>query len=125
MSIVDIPISELPDSDAFPAGTYTFRIDEVTGPHTDKNQVNYLSFKYVVSEGDHAGRIVREPYVPTTGKAKLKKILRAAGYSKPRLGDLNELFGLEFKAITKVKNDDNFGEQNVITAYLIGSEVPA
>jgi hypothetical protein len=122
MSILDVDVDELPDSDTIPAGEYLLRIDSVSDPQTDKNEQQFVKIEFTVAEGEYANRKVYENYVPLQGKSTLKKIIRAAGYDKPRLTSTDDLVGLELKATVKIEKSDKYGDQNRIAHYLVPQE---
>ena len=118
MSILNVVLAELPESDVIPGGQYKIRIDEVSDVQEDKNQTEYIKITFSVSEGEHANRKLFENYVPLAGAAKLRKILRAADFEGTKLTNTDDLVGLEMAAIVKVAKSDEFGEQNKIVTYL-------
>lgn len=122
MSTVDVAIDDLPDSDAVPAGRYRLRIDEVSEPKSDKNDVDFVKIKFVITSGEFVNRKVSENYVPLAGRSTLKKILRASNFKGAKLASTDELIGLELEAVLGVENSEDFGEQNRIRKYLMPGE---
>lgn len=119
MAILNVVVDELPESDVIPAGQYRLRIDNVGDPQTDKNGNEYISVEYAVVEGEYTGRKIFDNYVPIAGRARLRKILAAAGFDKPKLGATDELIGLELDAVVAIRKSEEFGEQNYISVYLM------
>ncbi len=126
MALIDVDLDTLPDSDAVPAGRYKLRIDEVTAPKFDKNNIKFVGITYTIIEGEYINRKVPEPYVPLTGKSTLKKITKAAGFGNRQLKDTDELVTLTLEAYLRVEKSDEFGEQNRIATYAVpGETAPA
>lgn len=127
MGILNITINDLPESDVFPAGQYRFRIDDVQldedgSPKTDKKGTEYigLGLTIVGPEGNpHIGRKHTEGYIPLSGKATLRRILMASEFEGETLATTDELVALEFDAVATVKKDEEYGEQNRISTYII------
>lgn len=119
MAILDIDLDTLPDSDAIPGGKYKLRIDNVSDPEKDKNSNEYVKITYAVIEGEFANRKISDNYVPTSGRAKLKKIVRAAKYKQRKLTQTQDLVGLELVAIVGMDKTEEFGEQNKIITYIV------
>lgn len=119
MPIVNVNVDDLPDSDAIPGARYKLRIDEVSDVKQDTNNDDFVSLTYTVTEGDYVNRKVYESYVPLQGRSTLKRILLATQFDKATLADTNDLIGLEFEAVVGVKKDENFGERNKISQYII------
>lgn len=120
--ILDVDLDELPDSDTVPNGKYRLRIDNVSDVKLDKNENEFVGFEFTVVEGDHVNRKVFEPYVLLRAGATLKKICKAAGYSKPRLGATDDLLALELTAMVTTRESIDFGPQNKISNYIIPGE---
>lgn len=118
MSILNVIVDELPESDVIPAGQYPLRVDEVSDVAEDKNGTEYVKVTFSVTDGEYANRKLFEGYVPLAGSAKLRKILAAAGFEGKKLTSTDDLVGLEVAAIVKVTKSDEYGEQNRIVTYL-------
>lgn len=123
MSIVEVDLENLPDSDTIPVGQYRFRIDSVTEQKPDKNGDNFVGFRYSVVKGDHVNRQVMENYVVLHKGSKIKRICRACGFNKPKLTSTDELIGMEFDAYVGKQDSDQYGPQNTIRSYIIPGEV--
>ena len=120
--ILDVDVNDLPDSDVVPGGKYKLRVDDITDVKEDKNEEEFVGFEYSIVEGDHTGRKLFEPYVKIRSGSTFKKICKACRFNKAKLGSSDELIGLEFWAMIKVQDSENFGEQNRISVYLIPNE---
>jgi len=122
MAIVDVDIAGLPDSDTAPKGQYRLRIDQVSEVKEDKNGDEFVNLGLSIIKGDYANKRISENYITLRKGAKLKRILRAAQFDKPRLANLEEMIGLELDAILTVKDSEEYGEQNKISVYIVPGE---
>lgn len=123
MPIVEVDLENLPDSDTVPVGQYLLRIDSITEVKQDKNGDDFVSLTYSIVKGDYVNRKVVEPYVTLKKGSKLKRLCKAAGYSKPRLTSTDELVGLELSAYVGKQTSDQYGDQNNIKTYIVPGEV--
>lgn len=129
MGVLDIDTDDLPDSDAVPAGQYRVRIDEVDGPHEDKNHVKFVKVSFTVINGDYVNRKFKENYVPLTKEgaraSTLKKIMRCVSFAGTKLRTTDDLVGYEGDVVVKVRVTEDFGDQNQIASYIIPVNVAA
>lgn len=125
MAILNIKVSDLPESDAIPGGQYRLRIDEITGPEEDKNGDEFISVTYVVVEGEYINRKVNQGWLPLSGRSTLRKLLAAIGYTKEIFGNSDEIVGEELEAIVGVEKSDEYGDQNKIRSYIIPTKKPS
>lgn len=118
MAIINVNTSELPTSDAFPRGIYSYIIEEVSDPETDKNGNQYLKVRHKVTEGDSTNRVVHDNYLKLDG-ARFENLVAAAGHEGDTIKDTNDMVGWEFKAMTGVEPaKDGFPERNRIEMYI-------
>lgn len=118
--IIDVVVSDLPDSDTIPVGQYRLRIDAITDIKQDKNNADFIGLTFTVIEGDYVNRKIQEPYVLLHERSTLKKILKASEYKEPKLARTEDLIGLELRAyVGKKAATDERPEQNNIRNYII------
>lgn len=117
-----------------PAGAYPVRIADVT-VLTSQAGNPWLSLRYTVSEGPHAGRCVfdglhlwhrQSDTARRVAAQKLQSILRAAGLTHPEaLQDSTELLGLEMEICVFVRQGPNGLPRNEIRLYRPRSSSPS
>lgn len=117
MSIINVTVEDLPESDTIPAGEYALRIDEVGEVKQDKNGGDFIQVEYSVTEGEYTNRKVFDNYIPLAGKSTLRKLLKAIKYKEQVLADTDELIGEELRALIGIEEGIN-GPMNKVTMYL-------
>ena len=118
MSIINVNVDELPESDTIPSGEYAVRIDGVSDVKEDKNGIEFVKLEFTVIDGEFTNRKVFENYVPLSGSSKLRKILKASDFNGSNLTDTDDLIGLEVGVIVKVTKSDAFPDSNSISHYM-------
>ncbi len=126
MGLLDIDVTDFPDQDTIPNGQYRLRVDDASGPYQDKNRDNFLKITYRVVNGDHVNRGFADNYVPLAKNhpraSTIKRLLKSAGVANLHIKQAEDLVGLEMDAMVGVRSDANFGDQNVVTSFIVPGE---
>jgi hypothetical protein len=108
-----------------PAGEYPAIMVESEKKSTNANDGHYLNTKWQIVAGEFQNRIVFQKYnlwlaphketALQIARGQFSECCRAVGVNTPR--DSSELHNKPVMIKVKVKKDDQYGDQNEITAY--------
>lgn len=115
---IPMAVTDLPASDIVPAGEYEVVIEDITGPHYDKNENEYMTFMFTIKSGEYCNRKFFENYVRMDDGSLFRRICEAAFEDISDLTDTDELIGVSLRVVVGVRDDKNYGEQNKIRTYI-------
>lgn len=107
-----------------PAGTYRVTVFESEKRRNKKDNGNYVVLNMQVVSGDYKGRRVRQFFnvehddeaTEARGKADFEKVLFAVNVLKP--DDTSQVHGIPMLVRIAIKDDPQFGKQNVVRDYM-------
>lgn len=115
---IPMAVTDLPASDIVPAGEYEVVIEDITGPHYDKNENEYMTFMFTIKSGEYCNRKFFENYVRLDEGSLFRRICEAAVSDSSTLSDTDQLLGADLRLIASVKQDKEYGTQNKIRSYI-------
>lgn len=139
MSLLDFNTADIPDLAALPAGAHQLEVisAEVRKQKPEKGSSNFLYLRLVPTEDPNAKDIGHTLMLPDANKderennnrlRRLKEFFQAFGVQLPLeydaddngCGRVETMTGLTGMAVLALEENEEYGEQNRVTRFLIG-----
>lgn len=127
----DLPAGNSGTYEALPAGWYTATIAGAEIRQTKSGSGRYIAVRYDITGPTHQGRVIfsnlnienMSAKAEEIGRQQLRALMEAIGL--PKLGDTDQLIGLNVKIKLKVEKDEQYGDKNQVSAFAANGSAPA